>query len=206
MNEALATRIRNGLEFLEGWAIPEKALAMAELIEETKPELVVELGVFGGKSLIPQAMALAANSRGIIVGVDPWCNKDAIEGWPDDENAKWWRSVDMHKIHQGYMEAVWGFGLKPYIVTIRGTSEQASLLIPSNIDILHIDSNHSEAASCADVNTYLPKVKVGGYVWMDDTNWPSTQKAVEILKSRCTELRTVSAPGVESRLYRKCQE
>ncbi|MBI2809024.1 MAG: hypothetical protein HYX68_28910 [Planctomycetes bacterium] len=43
---------------LEGWCTPEKAQMLAALIIDALPALCVEIGVHGGKSLIPQAMAL----------------------------------------------------------------------------------------------------------------------------------------------------
>ena len=53
------------------------------------------------------------------------------------------------------------------------------------IEMLTIDGNHSELASCRDVRLYLPMVVSGGIVIADDTDWPTTQKAVEMLKAEC---------------------
>jgi len=54
------------------------------------------------------------------------------------------------------------------------TSEQASSEIPE-IDILHIDGNHQDAA-LLDVELYFPKVKSGGYIWFDDIKSSNVQK------------------------------
>ena len=45
---------------LEGWCTRHKASVMMDLIFWTKPKVVVEIGVWGGKSLIPMAFAVKA--------------------------------------------------------------------------------------------------------------------------------------------------
>jgi hypothetical protein len=54
--------------------------------------------------------------------------------------------------------------------------------------MIHIDGNHSEELSTLDVQLWLPKVRSKGMVLMDDTDadqWPSVQKAVNIVKESC---------------------
>lgn len=75
------------------------------------------------------------------------------------------------------------------------TSEQAVLQFPDeSINILHIDGNHTEQIALADAKMFLPKVKKGGYIWFDDVNWSSTNKAVQFLTENCTldETRSTS--------------
>jgi len=53
------------------------------------------------------------------------------------------------------------------------------------IDFLHIDGDHREASAVSDVENWLPKVKTGGIICIDDAWWESTQKAVEMLLVEC---------------------
>lgn len=175
---------------LEGWATIEKATAMTDLILELKPKTVVEIGVFGGRSLIPQGMALRDLGFGHIFGIDPWKTIDAIEGNPGEENIKWWSDLDLHDIHKGCMKAIWKEELDNWITILRCTSIQALALIPK-IDILHIDGNHTELASCRDVDYFLPNVRRGGYVWFDDIDWPSTKAAIQKLEAQCKRIKEV---------------
>ncbi|MBI2810794.1 MAG: class I SAM-dependent methyltransferase [Candidatus Melainabacteria bacterium] len=55
-----------------------------DYIFELKPERVVEIGVFGGKSLVPMACALRANQKGRIYGIDPWDNKESVRGLTEE--------------------------------------------------------------------------------------------------------------------------
>ncbi len=200
MTKELELKISSTVPHMPGWCSVEKALAMAELICKTKPDVVVEIGVFGGRSLIPQAMALMelGRSLGVIYGIDPWKKESALEGKNDPANDDWWSKVNLHDVHAKAVEAIWQHGLDAYCTLLRCPS-QACFGMFTDIDILHIDGNHSTEASCRDVRLYLPKVRIGGYIWMDDTDWPTTQAAVKLLEAQCKHVSSVGA----CRLYLK---
>ena len=61
---------------LEGWCSEDKAGILIDLIVKYKPQVIVEVGVWGGKSLVPMANALRANGSGKIYGIDPWDNRE----------------------------------------------------------------------------------------------------------------------------------
>lgn len=172
----------------EGWLTVERAFEMYDLVRQIQPQYVVEIGVFGGRSLIAQALALKDIGRGKIIGIDPWKKETAVAGQTDETQAAWWRDVDYYKIHQGCMEWVWAFGLDQFVTVIRGASEDCADIMPPT-DILYIDGLHSEEASCRDVRLYLQRVKQNGYVWADDMDWDSTQKAKELLKADCVVVK-----------------
>ncbi len=192
----MSPELRSGIESvvatLEGWCSLEKALAMVELILDTRPEVVVEVGVFGGKSLIPQALALAEAQRGCIYGIDPWKKEAALEGSNDPANDDWWARVDLAGIHQRCAEAVWSRGLDRHAVLIRAPSLVAvNLFANTSVDVLYLDGNHSQECSTADVKAWLPKVKPLGFIWFDDTDWATTKKAFGQLKARLNYIRDV---------------
>jgi len=171
---------------MEGWLDVNRGCEMAMLIIDTKPEVVVEIGVFGGRSLISQAFGLRENLKGKIYGIDPWSVTTAIEGDSDAENAGWWKgNIDMAVIHQGCMKAIWDHHLEPWVVVIRAASQYVYDLFPHNIDVLYIDGNHSELSSCRDVENYVPRVKSGGWIWFDDCDWRTTQKALGLMDTMC---------------------
>lgn len=169
----------------EGWTTVERCLEMAELIITVQPDVVVELGVFGGKSFIPQALALKEVGKGVIYGVDSWKHADTIEG-EDDASAKdWWsNNVDLHAIHKLCIEAIWKLGLERFAVLVRSQTQHVHQLFPE-IGIVNIDANHSELASVRDIQNYLPRVQKNGWIWVDDADWKTTQKMVGILNEKC---------------------
>lgn len=181
----------------EGWTTPERGIEMAELVLETKPETIVEIGCFGARSTIAMALALRENGKGKIYTIDPWKKEAALEG-ENQANQQWWNSVDLHWIHKTAMEAIWRNGLDEYVIPIRTYSHLVASLF-SSINLAVIDGNHSEVASCRDVQHYFPHVTVGGLVWFDDSDWPSTQKALEMLDSQCELIKN----GGSYRIYKK---
>ena len=46
---------------------------------------------------------------------------------------------------------------------------------------MHLDGNHSELLSCRDVELWAPLVAENGYILFDDSSWPTTQAAQQLL-------------------------
>lgn len=196
---SLHDEIKRELPRLEGWVTAERGCEMADLIVANKPKVCVELGVFGGRSLIAQALALRENGRGVIYGIDPWKVEAALEG-ENDANKEWWsKNVDLHFIHTGTMNAIWRLNLDKWAVVIRAKAEDAQWTFQGGIDHLFIDGNHSEVSSCRDVNSWTPLVRPSGTIIFDDANWPSTQKAIAILNGCCDLIKDAG----DYRIYRK---
>lgn len=179
-------RIETHIPLMEGWCTVEKAKDIANLIQTAKPWLCIEIGVFAGRSLIAAGFALEENKQGIIYGIDPWQKHASLEGSQAAENNEWWEKIDYEYFYKYSIDRIFEHGLSKICIPLRLKSDDACRIFPYNhIDIIHIDGNHSEEASCLDVQCWLPKLKPGGYVIFDDTNWSSTQKAVEMLKKEC---------------------
>ena len=172
----------NILNTLEGWCSEEKATKLYTLITWTRPQKVVEIGVFGGKSLIAQAFALKDNGGGKIIGIDSWSKEDCLEAMVDAAAIDWWSKLDYDYIYNGCVNAISVNGLNDYVELIKKKSADCVDLVGNDIDILHIDGNHEEFSSCRDVKLYLPKLKVGGFLWFDDAGWKQTQKAIKLIE------------------------
>ena len=173
---------------IPGWCSPEKAQKMMDLIYDTYPSICVEIGVFGGSSVYPTARALNYLKNGMLYAIDPWKAVDCRVGYaPDDPNAIWWSQVNLDKIFKDFRKMIQQNHLSKRCTIMRTTSQAAlTYFMDDSIDILHIDGNHSEVASLADVEMFFPKVKSGGYIWFDDVDWSTTHKAVLYLYERCT--------------------
>lgn len=185
--------IQREISSIEGWCSKEKALAMFDLIIKENPKICVEIGVWGGSSIFPTALALKLlGNKGVVFAIDPWETEECIKHYEKgDPNFEWWSKVDIHKIYVSYVNMLQKFDFIPQCITCKETSSNAYEKIPYEIDILHIDGNHSEEASFFDIVTYYPKVKSGGYIWFDDKNWASTKKAIDYLYEHCIYVQTV---------------
>ncbi len=173
---------------LEGWCSEDKAAVLIDLVVKYKPQVIVEIGVWGGKSLVPMANALRANGSGKIYGIDPWDNQESIKEIMSEENLEFWNRADHSSILDRLNKWIRRYGLKEQIDLLRCTSEQAPLIY--SIDMLHIDGNHSEKTSFFDVTKWAPLVKSGGFIIFDDINWCengtlTTSRAVQWLDEQC---------------------
>lgn len=188
-------RVCSILPNLRGWCSQEKALHFIDLVLETEPDVCVEIGVFGGASLFPVASALKYLEHGVVIAIDPWDTFECIKYLDPIENQadlEWWGELDMDYVYDLYVKMVKTYGLEDFCSTLRMTSQEASDEVGS-IDILHIDGNHSEISFTEDVKLYLPKVRRGGYIWLNDAIWENAQEAIEILLEDCDVVKVIDS-------------
>lgn len=185
LNDQIKNRAFQYMNKLEGWCTKYKASTLIDYVCLLQPEIIVEIGVFGGKSLVPMACALQENGHGVIYGVDPWSSVESSVGM-DGVNLEWWSHVDHTKILRGLQDSIKEFSLNDQIRLIQATSLDAPEI--HNIDMLHIDGNHSDETSYIDVIKWVPLVRSGGLVIFDDVNWSTTSRAVEWLNENCVPL------------------
>lgn len=168
---------------IHGWCTIEKANKLMEVVMSSDPTLSVELGVFGGRSLLPIAiMSKYMNPKSRVIGIDAWSTQASLEGINSKENEEWWSEINYADIFE-YTKTLMATNNVDDIVELwKDTSKNvASKFEDNSIDFLHQDSNHSEEVTCEEVELYWNKVKEGGYWVFDDTNWPTTKKAQDLL-------------------------
>ena len=154
-----------------GWCSPEKAIKLAEIVLELRPQRVVELGVWTGGSALPIAMALRQIGAGQLTAIDAWSTEASVAG-QEGANATWWSAVG-DAGHEWAYQTLLG-RLKKYeiaadrCVVLRQRSDVAP--IPRSIDVLHHDANHGPQA-VADIERWAPAVRIGGILIVDDVGW-----------------------------------
>lgn len=144
--------------------------------------LIVEIGVFGGASLLHLAPhAAAANIR--LVGVDPWGTLSEMNGLPlgDAHAVTTAFLADLERDLRAVLEDL----NYDHVELVRKTSEAAAAdFAAQSIDLLFIDGGHSFREVRRDLNNYLPKMKRGGAIIGDDFDWPGVQEAVNDFRSQ----------------------
>lgn len=169
---------------LEGWCPVDKARWMATWIVNQRASKIVEIGVFGGRSLMPMGMAVKflvehnPGYSGKVVGVDSYDNTDSTEGETDLANRDWWAKTNLKRIREVAEQAIVSLGLA-HIVELRviSSTQAVGSFEDGSMDLVHIDGQHAESVSCRDVNLWWPKLRVGGVMVMDDTDWNQLQPA-----------------------------
>lgn len=195
------------LSRMEGWCKPHKAQRLYELVMETDSQLSVELGVFGGKSLIALALGHKHKGSGVVLGFDPWNNKACLEDEGNDpKNNEWWASLDMEKIYQSCLFHMKINDVEGFCETIRLRNQGiANAFADETFDIIHQDGNHNFTAITGELKAWIPKLKMGGLWIADDTSWIETQEGYALLPTFGLEKIETHAydDGTEWQVWRK---
>jgi len=162
-------------EKIEGWCSKEKALTMASLIKPN--DFCVELGVWGGRSLLPMCLT----TKNIVIGVDAWSKESSLEGVNSSLNDEWWAKIDYEKMFQYTKNLLTKYNCNNARLFRAKSKDVVNHFKDESIDFLHQDSNHSEEISCEEVELYKNKVKKNGIWVFDDTDWETTKKAQNLL-------------------------
>jgi len=181
---------------IPGWCRGGKAEKLMDSIHELKPQLCVEIGSLAGSATYPMACTLRYLGQGILYAIDTWDNASCLEGLdPDDPNVTWWPSlgIDMEQTHRFFLDWISRQGFQNICHPMRMRSDQAAALFADgSIDFLYIDGNISSSGSMADVTLFFPKVRSGGYIWLNLADLHTKKKAVGFLMRRCEWLKEKS--------------
>lgn len=183
---------------LEGWCSPEKALLLYSLVRMHRPKVIVEIGIYGGRSIVPMAVAARDNGRGHVTGVETWSVDGAKQYRTNIGNDFWWTTVDFKRLKRNFHAFLAAHDLDEIVKVVEARSDRAHDLF-EEIDMLHIDGGHSTFGAAQDVVNYVAKVKRGGVIVYDDINWPTTAAGLQILMDTCRLVEVVEvmdSPGL----------
>lgn len=181
MND-LFSRIAELLPKLMGWASIPKGQTLAAAVLALRADVVVEIGVFGGRSFLPMALACKEIGKGVCFGIDPWLPGESVIGQIKPEDQKYWQSIDHELVYRDFIAQLVPLGVQNVVKVIRSSSN--AIVPPPVIDILHIDGNHGEQAH-TDARRFSPSVRVGGLCFLDDLDWAggAVRKAEAVLQN-----------------------
>jgi hypothetical protein len=168
-----------------GGATLTKVLVLADLIVAHDLRTIVELGVYRGRLLLPLGRLLADLGRGEAIGIDPYSAQAAIQ---TDAHAvgfdlpAWALEQDWEGLQAEVAAAIDRWQLGGHMRLVRERSlDAASHFARESIDLLHVDGNHDAAAVAADLEAYLPAMRQGGFVVLDDASWASVLPQIQRL-------------------------
>lgn len=189
------TEIINAANRCYGWCSREKTSILIDLVLQAKPETIVEIGVYGGRSLIVMALTQQMLKIGKTYGIDPWDSQASVQGLKDQAHLECWSSINHEAVMHDCMDKIRALGLEPQVKILRATSAEAPLI--KDIGILHVDGNHSEDGYLLDVVKWVPQVKKGGLVILNDLHWQenginTTERAIQWLDDHCQRIEDVT--------------
>jgi Methyltransferase domain len=171
-----------------GWLPSHVEAEMRRIMIAEKPHLTVEIGVFGGQSLLALAESAREVGHGVVYGIDPWSIYATERGFPAGSIMIGWaqregletRRVECH-------QAIGERELWPWVKILTARSQDVfHLFDDGSIDMLHIDGNHADPEVLLDVQTYVQCLcRPGAYVWVDDIGHDETFRAVHLLRETC---------------------
>jgi predicted O-methyltransferase YrrM len=174
---------------LQGWHSGHPYLSRA--IEEVRPSIVVEVGVWKGASVVTLAKAIKRlQLDAVVIAVDTWLGSS--------EHYQWEKFIPDLDFEFGYPRLYHKFaanicreGLTDIVVPLPLDSINAfQLLKARNIrpDVLHIDAGHDYQSVLADLKAWWPQLKEGGVLIGDDYfkkpfvgqgKWPEVRQAFD---------------------------
>lgn len=189
---------------IPGWYSKARTEKLIDFIHDHEPEVCVEIGVFAGSTTYPIASTLRYLEKGTYYAIDAWNTSACLEGLDlNHKETKWWSQVDLHGFKVLFNALIEGKNLTDFVIPIQMRSDEAvDLFFNESIDLLFIDGNSSYQGSLLDAMLYLPKVKSGGYIWLNSAHIPSKKAALEYLSEHCQFIKEESI-GRECLLFMK---
>jgi hypothetical protein len=173
-----------------------------EFIRTEKPEVCVEIGSFGGAISYPIVRTLNFLQHGVLHAIDAWDTEASIEGLKDEKVVSWLKTLDMNATKSRFQDLFKGHLEKYCKIVHQKSSTAVSLFADNSIDLLYIDGNGSREGSLNDVLLYFPKVKEGGYIWLNDADQFNKNLAVAFLMKHCEWVKEKSI-GIHWILFKK---
>ncbi|WP_312282660.1 MULTISPECIES: class I SAM-dependent methyltransferase [Pseudescherichia] len=173
---------------IPGMSDNEKLKSLVSLFNRVPSGDVVEIGSYWGRSAYALGFLAQQHCIGSMISVDPW---DVVSISSQGEGTELVNKtavmIDWDAVHSGFIVSVSGLNNVNYIrkpaeeaisvyqaVGKEGqltTAELGTVPIAGEIALLHIDGNHQYEQVKKDILLWLPHIKPGGWILVDDYEW-----------------------------------
>lgn len=153
-------------------------------------DVTLDIGVYRGKSLFPQALAHKFKKQGIVLGIDPYSNSHAVQTDRKDIEKQLFefaQNTNFEEIYNTVQKLISQQELTKFAKIIRLPSDDAVSYVAENflnVGLIHIDGNHDTKHVMNDVLNYSPLIKSKGFIVLDDASWSSVVPAYNYLKDK----------------------
>lgn len=166
---------------LQGWGA--ESLLFEQLIKLIKPELIIEVGTWKGRS----AIYMASLARKLGLTLELVCIDTFLGSWEHWEKGTGTAPVAFRNgrpvLYEQFMANVMKHGLEGVITPLPLDSGNAATLLSMlevQAGLIYVDADHEYDGVLADLEAYWPLVKPGGVLLGDDfvQEWPGVIRAV----------------------------
>jgi predicted O-methyltransferase YrrM len=174
---------------LQGWHSQHPYLTRA--IEEARPKIVVEVGVWKGASVVTLAKAIQQlNLDAVVIAIDTWLGSSEHYLWE-----KFIPDLDFEfgypRLYHKFAANICNEGLREQVVPLPLDSINGFQLLKTkgiHPEVLHIDAGHDYLSVMADLKAWWPQLREGGILIGDDYfkkplvgqgKWPEVRQAFD---------------------------
>jgi predicted O-methyltransferase YrrM len=190
---------------LQGWHSQHAYLTRA--IEEVRPTIVVEVGVWKGASVITMAQAIQRlKLDAVVIAIDTWLGSSEHYLWE-----KFIPDLDFEfgypRLYHKFAANICNEGLQDYVVPLPLDSINGFQLLKARgirPDVLHIDAGHDYQSVMADLKAWWPQLNPGGVLIGDDYfkkplvgqgKWPEVRQAFDEFFAATPHIKFESGDG-----------
>lgn len=146
---------------------PDAYRRLLALLPPDRPSTFVEIGALQGKSTCFLGVEILNSGKPVSLHVvDLWQHPDAQTG------------AGIRKAFDQHTATIAGLLGERFRVTESGSVAAAQLVENESVDVVWIDGDHNYAEVKADILSWFPKLKHGGWIGGDDWNMEPVQRAV----------------------------
>lgn len=168
----------------QGWKSDHPYLVAS--LEELRPRILVEVGVWKGGSTLTMARRLKAlDLDAVVIAIDTWLG--SAEHWV---NPDWFAHLGMENGRSSLMRKFMGnvaeADLVDFVVPLPLDSSSAAHVLAHHgvrPDLVHIDGGHEYETVLADLKLWWPALNEGGLLIGDDYthngSWPGVRQAFD---------------------------
>ncbi len=153
------------VNLVDGWLSRREAELLYKLARNAD-DAVVEIGAWQGRSTTALALGALAGRGATIYAVDSFIGPQtgAFRTTLDNDPANLPCSPERLRAN---LDAA---GVNGQVVIVPKPSQEALADVPLECGLLFVDGAHDYASVCRDLDLYLPRVRVGGFVVLHDVH------------------------------------
>lgn len=184
-----------GVQEVQGWNGNHPVFG--KLIQELKPEVVIDVGVWKGLSSITLARSMKeAGVNGCVLSVDTFLGSP--EHWSHTRNL-FKRKHGIPDLYDQFMSNVYHAGMQDIIIPMPQLSHVAARLLHKmgiRAKLIHIDAAHEYEEVLRDAIAYWEVLEEGGVMVGDDYHptWPGVVKAADEFAKKVGRSLQVESP------------
>jgi hypothetical protein len=175
---------------LQGWNSGHAYLT--EAIERLRPDIVVEVGVWKGASVVTMAERMREiGCPGVVIAVDTFLGSADL--WLNPAIMRQIQRVHGYPLlYYTFLGNIASLGLQDFVLPLPLDSANAAEVLAARgirPAVLHIDAGHDYDSVMTDLARWWPLLRPGGVLIADDYDasravWPTVARAVDDFRAR----------------------